>query len=193
MKVFNEKGFTLIELLATFTITIIVIPVIYGVFTSGIKIYDKIQIEGQLRDDADYAVTMLMNTFYAYPFDYVKECAQETNCIELVNDSQTEIRKIEGDTSAFYDIFSKDEDTPTSVKVKFSEVGTSTRKITSVEINGVILDAISDFKDSKTDFTCSKYEDLTKNKCSHGIINMNLKLDHERLKQPLDLNSQFGF
>lgn len=60
----NNRGLTLIEVLLTLVITAIVSTVIYSTFTTGIKLYQKIGIEGQLRDDADYIATMILNQFY---------------------------------------------------------------------------------------------------------------------------------
>lgn len=60
----DQNGFTLIELLVTLAISAIVSTVIYSVFATGISLYQKIQLEGQLRDDADYIATMILNEMY---------------------------------------------------------------------------------------------------------------------------------
>jgi hypothetical protein len=154
---------------------------------SGMKVYNKIQIEGQLREDADYAVTMVMNTFYSYPFDYVQGCGD--NCIELVNEFQTNIKEYDG----FYDFYSGDEDDPSTIKISFSDIGTSDNPKKSISIHGDTLNTFSDFKDSEITITCNQYKDTEMKECQKGIITLNFLLDHNRLTEPLNLESQFGF
>lgn len=60
----NQKGVTLVELLATLTIFSIVMAAIYGAWTFGVKAYNRTAIEGQLRDEADYIMTTIMNELY---------------------------------------------------------------------------------------------------------------------------------
>ena len=68
----SQRGVTLIEVLATLVIMAIVSGVIYSTFTTGLKLYQKIGIEGQLRDDADYVATMILNEMYDKPPHYVR-------------------------------------------------------------------------------------------------------------------------
>ena len=69
-KLTSNHGMTLIEVLVTLSITAIISTVIYGTFITGLKLYQKIGIEGQLRDDADYAATMILNEMYDNPPTY---------------------------------------------------------------------------------------------------------------------------
>lgn len=57
----NEKGLSLIEILLAVTITTFISGIIYSLFITGLSLYQKIEIEGQLREDADYIATMIMN------------------------------------------------------------------------------------------------------------------------------------
>ncbi|AIE60919.1 hypothetical protein [Bacillus methanolicus] len=190
MKIFDEKGVTLYELLATFTITMIVLPVIYGVFSSGIKLYNKIQIEGQLRDDADYAATMIMNTFYSFPFDYVKGCGE--NCIELIDSQKTKIKKFEkGQSGFFYDINKEKQDNEKKIIITLTNQNNEEK--TQITIDGTPLEGIADFKDSKISFTCYKEDFGNNGKCESGIIHLDFNLDDKRLEKPLHLKSEFGF
>ncbi|PLS16871.1 hypothetical protein CVD28_14540 [Bacillus sp. M6-12] len=61
----NERGLTLVEVLLTIVITSIVSTVIYSTFITGLKLYQKIQVEGQLRDDADYIAATILNQMYS--------------------------------------------------------------------------------------------------------------------------------
>ncbi|MEM5592114.1 hypothetical protein AAHH67_10945 [Niallia circulans] len=99
MRIFDEKGITLYELLAAITILAIVLPVIYGVFQSGLSLYNKIQIEGQIRDDADYAVSMMMNSFNSIPFDYVT--IEGDSKISLYDTEKTVFEKNTKENSSF--------------------------------------------------------------------------------------------
>nr|WP_254119521.1 hypothetical protein [Bacillus sp. FJAT-29790] len=165
----------------------IVLPVIYGVFSSGIKLYHKIQVEEQLRDDADYTATMIMNTFYSFPFDYVRECGE--NCIELVDSTHTAIEEVKEkvrDKQTFYSIDQKKEnERENSIKLELGEIEKDGEKISIFLIDGKPIDAVSDFSDSELSLSCSK--------CEEGMISLNFHLDDKRLRKPLELKSQFGF
>lgn len=183
MKIFDEKGMTLVELLVTFTLIMIVLPVIYSVFTTGLQLYNKIQVEGQLRDDADYAITMVMNTLYSEPFDYVRSCGD--NCIELVHDQDTTFKKTEKKAQTFYQIDKKDREEPITTKISLIEKNIQT----AVAINEVPLDVQANFENSTVSLSCQD----SKNKCKNGIIKIKFYFEHDRLTKPLELESEFGF
>ncbi|MFP7444106.1 hypothetical protein SFC50_10450 [Bacillus infantis] len=186
MKIFDNKGVTLYELLAAMAITMIILPVIYGVFTSGVKLYNKIQVEGQLRDDADYAATMIMNTFYSFPFDYVKGCG--TNCLELVDSKHTAVEKVED--SSFYSVNKNEENEQlTSLQIKLTDKG-SDSQASAIEINNSKLDVSADFSNSEISFACSN---SVSGNCQSFMISLNLVLADERLDDKLYLDSKFGF
>lgn len=192
MKIFDNKGFTLYELLAVLAITAIVLPVIYGVFTSGIKLYNKIQVEGQLRDDADYTSTMIMNAFYSYPFDYVKSCGDD--CIELVNSTFTGVDKVENNSSGatFYGVYRNKKNTlETSVRIELTEKATEDGTVRVFEIDGKPLEVESDFNNSKLVYKCANNTDEAA--CGKGMISLDYSLDNLRLEEALDLHSKFGF
>lgn len=86
----NQKGLTLIELLMAITISSIIIVTIYSVFLTGIKAYQKIGIEGFLRDEADYVLSMIVNEMNKSSVDFISYCEtdsgiREVNCIELID------------------------------------------------------------------------------------------------------------
>jgi Tfp pilus assembly protein PilE len=188
VKIFDEKGVTLTELLMTITIMMIVLPIIYGLFTTGYKLYHKIQIEGQLRDDADYAATMIMNQFYSFPFDYIK--LDNSHSIKLVNNQYTSIIEKETDNQTFYSINQEEEYDPTMVETLTISLKEKDGK-TKVEINGQALDTLADFAQSSINYSCNE-KDVYGN-CTGGIIQLELNLNHARLEKPIQLTSEFGF
>lgn len=192
MKIFDERGATLYELLAVLVISSIILPIIYGVFSSGYKLYNKIGIEGQLRDDADYTATMIMNTLYSFPFDYVRECG-EKNCIELVNSSSTSLTKQEKEQQTFYSInqsAANEEAKVIRIEITDSE-NDSSRKVLSIDSAEITSSA--DFSESALEISCSESANKNEEECAQGMIDLMLKLDHERLEEKLELNSKFGF
>ena len=193
MKIFDEKGITLYELLATMTILAIVLPVIYGVFQSGLSLYNKIQIEGQIRDDADYAVSMMMNAFNSIPFDYVS--IEGDTEISLYDTEQTVFERNTKENSSFY-TNNKEELKPENAKVRsieFVDQQLNDQTITSVSINNQILEGSGDFSGSKIRLTCNKTAQGNKNQCLRGLIHVTFVIDQARLNRPLTLESQFGF
>ena len=192
MKIFDERGLTLYELLATLVITMIVLPVIYGVFSSGIKLYNKVQVEGQLRDDADYTVTMIMNTFYSFPFDYVRTCGD--NCIELVDNTYTDLQKENREQQTFYSINQKkkyEEDEETTIELKLGEIDKNGTKMKVFMIDNKPIDVVSDFIHSELTLSCEEYEECEETEA--GMISLTFHLDDKRINRPLILKSQFGF
>ncbi|KAA9023143.1 PilW family protein [Niallia endozanthoxylica] len=85
----SQRGITLVEVLATLVIMAIVSGGIYSVFTTGLKLYQKTGIEAQLRDDADYVATMILNEMYNRPPNYIaKYETAEAKGIEMVRYKQ---------------------------------------------------------------------------------------------------------
>lgn len=191
MKIFDEKGVTLYELLATVTILAIVLPVIYGVFQSGLSLYNKIQIEGQLRDDADYAVSMMMNSFNSIPFDYVQ--MDEENKISLVDTEHTVFKKNQKETSSFYTYEKENLHEEDSRSIEFVNQEVDGNSINSVSINNKVLEGQGDFSGSTINLSCSKTSKENSNHCIHGLIQVNFVINQSRLNKPLTLESQFGF
>ncbi|MCM2980564.1 hypothetical protein CHH55_19000 [Niallia circulans] len=193
MRIFDDKGITLYELLAAITILAIVLPVIYGVFQSGLSLYNKIQIEGQIRDDADYAVSMMMNSFNSIPFDYVT--IEGDSKISLYDTEKTVFEKNTKENSSFY-TYDKEKIKPENAKVSsiaFVDHQLKNEAITSVSINNQILEGSGDFTGSKVRLSCSKTDPENKNRCLHGLIHITFIIDQARLNRPLTLESQFGF
>ncbi|MGM0844063.1 MAG: PilW family protein [Bacillota bacterium] len=195
-KTYDEEGFTLIELLLTLAISAILLPVIYGTFLTGYKIYEKVSIEGQLREDADYVSAMLMNSLYSTPFDYVDECEDEDNCLIFVDNIETAQNPY--NPEVIDQDKKREPDKTESFKIKLIDkngkqvwdTGTGT------------IETPSDFRDSTIMFTCSNPhqdnfgDEVPKDeKCTNAIIKLNFFIAHENENrdEQLNLQSQFGF
>jgi len=190
VKILDEKGLTLMEVLAVLAITAIVLPVIYSVFHTGINLYNKIQIEGQLRDDADYAVSMMMNSFNSIPFDYATEA---DNRIELVDFEQTAITENKKENSTFYSYSKENTDTVTTRSIEFVPSSIDGKSKTSVSIDGKILESSGNYSNSNINLICSEIDRTNSDRCLHGIIKVDFTIENARLNRPLTLESRFGF
>ncbi|MEM5012219.1 MULTISPECIES: type II secretion system protein J [Niallia] len=190
MKILDEKGLTLMEVLAVLAITAIVLPVIYGVFHTGINLFNKIQIEGQIRDDADYAVSMMMNSFNSTPFDYVQ---MQGKSVQLVDSEQTAITENQKDNSTFYSYSKAKTDKTTTRSIEFVPTTVDGKTITSVSIDGKALESNGDFSNSEIKLQCSETDKTNSDTCLHGVIYVDFVINNEKLNKPLTLKSQFGF
>ncbi|MFE8703434.1 PilW family protein [Cytobacillus sp. FJAT-54145] len=191
----NNKGITLIELLVTLAITAIVSTMIYSVFVTGLKLYQKIGIEGQLRDDADYVATMILNQLYENTPNYIEEFNENgAEGLRLVRYESKKVNRyiveesnvIEAKILIYYKnntFFIEDE-----LSNEITEISTPSSKLTT----------LSSEEPSVGIKQCSK-EDQNGN-CSHGIISLNLVLEDSNARlssflktDPIVLNSTFGF
>lgn len=87
----NAKGISLVELLAAIAISSIIIASIYGVFLSGLNAYKRINIENQLRSEADYIVAAMMNRLYEFAPDGIEMDKTTKTQIEFVKDKDIDI------------------------------------------------------------------------------------------------------
>jgi hypothetical protein len=180
------------ELLATITISSIMLSVIYGVFITGLNLYNKIAIEGQLRDDADYVVSRIMNKLYSLPFDRIEYCqsSSEGTCITLVNDKYVGIDQYNSLLDINPDKDYVDENgnkilTATKIELVETENG-----FYQFKIDGEILSTQANFKDSTITFQCSKEQN---GNCSSAMIDIDLSVQHPRTNKTLRLASKFGW
>ncbi|MFJ7851007.1 PilW family protein [Peribacillus sp. NPDC097206] len=197
----NENGLSLIEILLAVTITTFITGVIYSLFITGLSLYQKIQIEGQLRDDADYIATMIMNELTTNQPKYVTPLNEdEKNGVTLnVQEEKTVDGFIIEDSKGTepVDIYFKDSqfiidnkgvlttlDLSTSSFIDINE-GTQTEKKT-----GITLDADS------PDCTMGSSGTF----CTHGTIHVTMVIEnniHAKgffvTTEPLVLESSFGF
>ena len=208
MKLFDNKqaGITVVELLVALAISSITILTIYSVFLSGVKAYQKIGIEGFLRDEADYVVSMIINEMNQSSVDIIKYCEGTDNCIELIdskqinvnNDAKELVGEAEKETSVIIRFIIND-----TVVREVSEINESTENETLTE-SSTLSSPNSTFSNSKIEIL--GIEEVYQQNLSEtpmfksAIINMNLQVGHSRYKkgsplyvEPLQLESQFGF
>ena len=180
-KISDNKGITLIELLVTLTISSILLPVTYGAMITGYKVYEKVSIDAQLREDADYVSAMVMKNLYSYPFDSVEECTPtSSNCIKFVNNSEKKVAPYAG--KSFYEVEDKEiqQDDQTLQLVQIGEKG-------QWSFNGVILETPSDFTGSTISTSC------VSSPCEDAMIQMTYEVTHPHFNKTLQLESNFGF
>lgn len=202
-KVKSERGITLIELLLTLAITSIALTAIYSVFITGIKAYQKIGIEGGLRDEADYVVTMILNEMYNSETDYIVDCSSPTganNCIQLIDNKEI------GVNQAAKGVVEELESSLTKT-VAFS-FGSEITKTVDDGTNQSVLTINSPnikFDGSTIVFTCTNEVIEFKNNakvsnCKNALIEIQLVITNTKhpigsslYVEPLQLTSRFGF
>jgi prepilin-type N-terminal cleavage/methylation domain-containing protein len=188
----DERGVTLMELLTTITISSIMLSVIYGVFMTGLNLYNKIAIEGQLRDDADYVITRIMNKLYSLPFDHIEYCPDslEGTCIALENDKYIGIdqynRLLDINPEKDY-VDENGNKVSTTTKIELVEKETGFYQF---KIDEEILNTQANFKDSTIKFQCSKEQN---GNCVSAMINIDLSVQHPTTNKTLRLASKFGW
>ncbi len=188
-KIFDSGGVTLIELLLTLTISAIVLPVCYGTLITGYKVYEKISIEGQMRDDADYVSSMIMNALYEHPFDYIETCETHSTCLKIVDNKETAVTPYSNNGNGFYDI-QKNSDKTSGINrfnIELTEQGDTYKWL----IDQKVVETQSDFKNSQISFICSRTDDS--DKCVQGLIHLKLILNNSKFNKTIELSSQFGF
>lgn len=201
----SERGLTLVEVLVTLVIMSIVSGVIYSVFTTGLKLYQKIGIEAQLRDDADYIATMILNEMYNYPPNFIKKYEEDgAEGIELIRFAPKNVEGyvVEDSTKIERDllIYFKDNHFFIDEIKRVTEAGTEKINI----LNSTKLSSESskfttvNGQSSSISVSCTKPE--LANQCPHGTIALNIFIseDKERFSnllktEPLELKSSFGF
>jgi prepilin-type N-terminal cleavage/methylation domain-containing protein len=187
----DERGVTLMELLATITISSIMLSVIYGVLMTGLNLYNKIAIEGQLRDDADYVVSRVMNKLYSLPFDHIEYCpnSSEGTCIILENDKYVGIDQYNGllDINPEKDYVENGNKVSTATQIELVETETGFYQF---KIDEEILSTQANFKGSTITFQCSKEQN---GKCMSAMIDIDLSVQHPTTNKTLRLASKFGW
>lgn len=194
---------TLIEVLATITITAILSTVIYSTFTTGLKLYQKIGIEGQLRDDADYIATMILNQLYENKPNYVEtynDPSSGAEGIRLVRYKDHTVNKYLVEQSQEIAVSIKIYEKDNKFYIETTKDGaTTTNEITSDTAENTQL--ASDDSPNKSSISLKSCTTKDENgNCSHGIIELNLVLKNTSISdnsllsiKPLILTSTFGF
>lgn len=197
----SNRGFTLVEVLLTLVIATIFSGIIYSVFITGLKLYQKIQVEGQLRDDADYIATMILNEMYSNAPKYVESYSEgDKKGIKLVRANEKTVdgyvveddpNSIETEIKFYFEnnnfFIQKNTDPPLQLNTEKTKLTTLNLESGIEEKSEITLDQIGD---CNTDFSI----------CSHGTIKLRLILTDQHSQEgslmklePLKLESSFGF
>lgn len=206
-RVTANHGMTLIEVLLTLTIMAIASSVIYGTFITGLKLYQKIGIEGQLRDDADYAATMILNEMYNHPPSYVASYEDSgAKGLKLVRyrDKTVNSYIVEKNTGVEQELFIYFKDEKLYLETHKFDSSTNKETIEKTEISSesskytTVNDGTKSEVSSISLGSCSQYD--TGKNCQHGTISLNIVIEdsHQRINsllktEPLILKSTFGF
>ncbi len=184
----NEQGLTLVELLVTLTISMIFASTIYGVFISGINLYQQTSTIGNIRDEADYIVTSIMNEFYNEEPDYV-EAFQDgsTVGVKLIRNPDKKVDRY---------IVEESDDPPTEVIISivndtFTIENTSKNEITTLNTNALQLG-----DNSYITIDCPNRTTNGTGRCYQGLVEIKIEAIPTRQTDDVDpilLNSSFGF
>jgi prepilin-type N-terminal cleavage/methylation domain-containing protein len=198
-----ERGMTLIEVLVTLVIMTIISSIIYSVFITGIKLYQKIGIEGQLRDDADYIATMILNELYENTPNYIEDYKDTTTGatgIRLVRYEAKTVNRyiIEESTATATDIyiyylnnqFYVREMNPDGSEKETREISVGTSNTTSTTVDGT---------PETTDLSIGQCSSNDSNgHCTHGTIALSIVIEDDKSNnsslletKPLILKSTF--
>ncbi|MGZ0086580.1 type II secretion system protein J [Geobacillus sp. C56-T2] len=182
----GEKGMTLVEVLAAITISMLIVGAVYAVFLGGVRAYQHIGIENELRSEADYVAARLMNALYAFAPDGLEaERSQENQTLRELRF----IRNEQFQTNNQVGLVSRAEtEQPTyqSVAIKDGKLMIDGAAVTSPAFR---LDDTSFFS-----FRCARWQ---KNICRSGVLTMTFTVrDGESAAfpvQPFTVKTEFGF
>lgn len=196
----NEKGLSLMEILLAVTITTFISAVIYSLFITGLSLYQKIQIEGQLRDDADYIATMIMNELTTNQPKYVTP---------LNEDEKTGVRlNVEEEKTVDGYIIEDSKGTdPIDIYFKDSQfVIDNNGTLTTLDLSASSFINLNEGNqtEKKTGITLDSDGDCTgvrsETSCTHSTIHVTMVIEnniHTKgffvSTKPLVLESSFGF
>lgn len=86
----NSEGITIVELLATLVIVSIIGALSYSILSQGYANYQRIQVETQLRDEADLIMASLLKDLFVLK---ESEIASVENCNDSVKSSYLNVTK----------------------------------------------------------------------------------------------------
>lgn len=205
-KFHNENGITLIEVMATIVISSIILVVVYNVFMMGIKTYEKVGIEMQLRDEADHIVSSILQTLYETPIDSVEKCGD--NCLKI---SQDQSYIVDQDFPSLIREETADESTKEEHNVTLTansvELLSKVGKADPISQNLLTNDYSLIFKQNTDGEEIASRINLVecinedgKAGCERGLIEVVLELQHNNFTEdqlisvkPIKLESKFGF
>ena len=200
-----ERGVTLVELLVTLALISLFGTIMYSVFLTGIKLYQKIEVEGQLREDADYIATAILNEMYSNSPKSVKIFKDPITGNEGIILIRANEKKVDG-----YLIEDNTTQPEKTIKIYFdgkrfiieSKTGNA-QDMKTVEIESKFATINKNQPNEiKSKVTLSNLGNCNSSytECSHGTIQLTLALEGENEiknslinSKPLVLESSFGF
>ena len=186
----SEAGMTMIELLAAVSISLLIIGAIYTVFLTGIRAYERIGIENDLRSEADYAMARIMNELYTLSPDGM-ESQEEKTPLTAVTFVKNQEFKADADTG----LVSREKKKPESIERMTMSIQDGALAINGETITSsrFLLDDSSSFS-----FRCARKEG---NLCRSGVMTIRLIVSDRRHADPsgwlyvppFTLTTEFGF
>lgn len=164
----REQGFTLVELIASITIFAMIVGIISGITMFGVRSYNKITVQNELRDEADLIMSSIITKLYTYAPDKVQNTA---GGIELIRSGVvSETIEVRGN------------------QIIISGNGTG-------QGTGSPLEVRSELSDSRiTAYTADGRACTISSLCGSGTIEIELELKYGGSSEnKLELKSQFGY
>ncbi|MCP8968493.1 PulJ/GspJ family protein [Ectobacillus ponti] len=189
----NERGVTLVEVLAALVLTVVISGILYSVFAAGLRTYNKIQTEGQLRDEADYMVARLMGELYSADYDDV-QYDPASQALSFYSRRQRSFRK--DDVSYTY----TDTNTPAAKlyikdgKMILEKQGNKGPEVLSFQSDS----GASLLSGSSLQMACTRKQTIftdngaSSSVCKNGIVRLTLVFQNSGTK-PLAIKSEIGF
>ncbi|KJE26815.1 hypothetical protein LG52_357 [Geobacillus kaustophilus] len=183
----SQSGMTLVELLAAIAISLLIIGAIYTVFLTGIRVYERIDIENMLRSEADYAIARMMNELYAFSPDGLEaNQGQENKPLEELSFVKNEQFKPNGQIG-LVSRETLEQPAHRTISIQRGKLLIDGQTITSTHF---LLDDSSSFS-----FRCARWEGEI---CQSGVLMITLTVkDGNNNKiisaEPFTLRTEFGF
>lgn len=168
------------------TISSLILASIYGVFLSGLNAYKRINIENQLRSEADYLVAAIMNKLYQFSPDGLDMEETTDQQLQFVTDRQKVINPSVGIV----------EEQKTNGETLTVSLQQDAVLLNGEQLHSALLKIVS--SQSELSYRCAKQED---NICRSGVVTIKLSVqdrDHDDPDgllyiKPFTLKTEFGF
>lgn len=201
----SENGLTLIEVMATVFISSITLVVIYQVFFMGIRTYERVGIEMQLRDEADYIISTVLKELYENPADSVEtSCEANTSgfpCLTVTRQSSIKVDQ-QYPGLVLEEGIGADSLRKTTFLFKNDQIVKLTKIGDEPAVETLLSTKDYSFEGSKIRITpCVNEQGTSQNSaCKKGIIHISLRISSNEYSEgnriavnPLTLTSQIGF
>lgn len=192
-----EDGMTLIDLLLGLAIGTFLMGILYGGMITGFKVYEKVGIEWKMRDEADLAITNILESLYTFKVDDIGENdptnCPEGECITILNEDTIHIDSGTNFVATQSDVASKlAEDKIGKRIIKLEKTGVNKNKLVIYEQTGAEApkeimktpDWLDFSQQSELTAQCTKRSQFIRNdeiydKCESATITINLVVDND--------------